>query len=443
MLQPSPGASPLDDHHTTKRRPIITAYDTDVIIIGAGIAGLSCASSLIDKGYSIQLIEADTSVGGRVQTDTADGYLFDRGFQVLQLAYPAGKEMLDYDQLDMQKFPPGVRIRADGRFHILADPLRCPAYALQTAFSQIGTFTDRLKIARLAREVCTMPLAALLESKERLVMDFLVAYGFSERIITQFFKPFMTGVCLDPDVEVTDRFFRFVLRMFAQGDVGIPAGGMGAIPKQLARKIPDNYLMLNTRAESLDGTTVSLEGGEKIHGKAVVLATPAPETARLAGRKLLQKSSREMCLYYSTDQLPFDTGFLTLNGTGSGLINSVNFPSMVAQSYAPPGKHLISAVVPAYPIDAATAIENNVRKELKEWFGNQVDEWKLLRHYTIPHALPQPKPPSPNPFSVAPHLGKMIFDCSEYSTMPSIQWALLAGRRGAEAVDEVMKNDNA
>nr|WP_267313789.1 NAD(P)/FAD-dependent oxidoreductase [Desulfosediminicola flagellatus] len=393
----------------------------------------------MDKGFEVTLLEADQTIGGRVQTDLVDGYRFDRGFQVLQLAYPAAKKLLDYDMLEIKKFPPGVRIRAANSFHVLADPLRKPAYITKALFSKVGTFADRLKLARLAVEVNAVSLEKLFEKDEMLVQDFLVSYGFSDSMITRFFKPFMTGVCLDPGLQVTNRFLLFVLRMFVQGDVGVPALGMGEIPKQLAKTITAERIVCNAAVESLEGTTVTLENGQQITGEAVVLATPAPETARLLGKPYSMKSSREMCFYYSTREAPIKEPFLTLNGEENGLINSVNFSSMVAPDYAPAGSQLISAVVPGYPDAPETEIEKTVRNELKEWFGNQTDTWEMLRSYTISHALPQPAPPSSNPFMQRSHLGNNIFDCSELSTMPAIQWALLAGERAAEEVTNILK----
>lgn len=346
--------------------------------------------------------------------------------------------MLDYERLDLQMFPAGVRIRAEESFHVLADPRRYPGMALGTLFSKIGSMGDRLKLAKLAMEVGSKPVESLFTREEKTVFDFLVTYGFSIKMIDQFFKPFMTGVCLDPQVRVTDRFMLFVLKMFAQGDVGIPSLGMGEIPRQLAARLGDQAIVLDTSVKALDGTTLMLEGGGKLSARAVVLATHGPESARLTGRPYGQGISREVCFYYSTDQLPIERPFLTLNGTGRGIINSVNFPSKVAPDYAPQGKHLVSAVVPGKTDMVEHDLERVVLEELKEWFGGSVKDWQLLQSYTIDHVLPQPLPPSPNPYTVSHHLGGNVFDCSEFVTMPSIQWALLAGKRGAKSVDETL-----
>ncbi|MFN2355557.1 MAG: amine oxidase, partial [Desulfopila sp.] len=122
------------------------------------------------------------------------------------------------------------------------------------------------------------------------------------------------------------------------------------------------------------------------------------------------------------------------NGQGKGVINSVNFPSMVAKEYAPQGKVLISVVVPGHGEHNRKSIEETVIQELQQWFGGQVNAWELLRSYAIEHALPRPIPPSPNPFTAQYHQGNGIFTCSELITMPSTQWALHSGRQTAREV---------
>jgi phytoene dehydrogenase-like protein len=54
----------------------------DVVVVGAGLAGLACARRLTRAGVSTTVAEAGDGVGGRVRTDRVDGMLLDRGFQV-------------------------------------------------------------------------------------------------------------------------------------------------------------------------------------------------------------------------------------------------------------------------------------------------------------------------------------------------------------------------
>jgi len=410
----------------------------EIVIVGAGIAGLSCARGLQQKGHDILVLEAAPEVGGRLQTDRRDGFLLDRGFQVLQLAYPQARDLLDYDALELRRFPPGARIRADNRFHVLADPLRKPRYLLQTVFSGIGSVADRLRLAQLVREVCRPPLEELFDQEETMARDFLVSYGFSTGMIDRFFVPFLAGICLDPQIRVTNRFMLFVLRMFAQGDVAIPARGMGEIPKQLAEDLPEHSIICNAPVELLQGRRVILSDKSVYRAEVIVLATPEPETVRLLGKDAEREACRELCLYYVADEPPVDEPFLILNGEKGGLINSVNFPSMISPDYSGSGETLVSAVVPGSLHEDIRAIDRDVKRELKERCGPPVESWRQLHQYEITHALPRPVPPSPNPFRFKPQLGDNLFHCGEYTTMPSIQWALYSGDRTAEAVTDYL-----
>lgn len=413
---------------------VMTSEKTEIVVVGGGPAGLVCAGSLIEAGHQVLLLEADSRLGGRLKTDRHEGFLLDRGFQVLQKAYPAARELLDYPRLDLKSYPAGARVRANNRFAVLADPLRHPGYLWPTLTAGICTFADRVRLLRLAYQVSRGPVEELFAGPETMARDFLVNYGFSSKMIDHFFTPFLAGICLDPEIQVTDRFLLFVLRMFAQGDVAVPAQGMEEIPKQLAEKIPAENILLDAPVHSLVGTTAILGDGRRITAEALVIATPAPETVRLLDLPALTESCREICFYFSADQPPIDDALLILNGEGQGLINSVMLPSLVSPAYAPPDKTLIAVVVPGVQRASLTDLEQTVRDELATWFGAQVFSWKILKSYDIRHALTRPVPPTANPFQINHDLGDGRFVCGEYSNLPSIQWSMLSGQITAKQV---------
>lgn len=414
--------------------------DSDILIVGGGLAGLSSAVRLHEAGVAVQLLEASVDVGGRARTDEMDGFLLDRGFQTLLTAYPEARRMLDYDALKLAPFEPGALIRFQGRFHRLVDPWRQPRSVFATATSPIGTLGDKLRVGRLRIRVRRGTLEELCNRPERTTIDLLRTEGFSEGFVDRFFRPFLGGVFLDRELETSSRMFDFVFRMFAAGDAALPARGMGAIAKQLAARLPAECVRTNTRVDAIGGGSVQLAGGEKRRAKAVVVACEAPAAARLIGEstaKPLREAWRAVtCLYYTADRPLVEEPILVLNGDGEGPINNLCVPSQVATSYAPAGKSLVSVSVLGSTNEANGRLEKSVRGQLREWFGTTVDHWRHLRTYAIPFALPSQPPTSLSPVAKPPRYGDDVYLCGDYCDTASIQGAMASGRRAAEAVLE-------
>ena len=97
---------------------------SNVVIVGAGLAGLTCARRLHEAGVKTTIIDAADKVGGRVRTDLVDGYRLDRGFQVLLTAYPEAKRWLDYGALELKPFWPGAEVWTGSAWATVADPRR-------------------------------------------------------------------------------------------------------------------------------------------------------------------------------------------------------------------------------------------------------------------------------------------------------------------------------
>jgi phytoene dehydrogenase-like protein len=216
------------------------SQDVDVVVVGAGLAGLSCAKHLLKNSVSFVVLEADERIGGRLKTDVLDGFLLNRGFQVLQTAYPEARRQLDYERLGLKPFAPGAIIRANGKFWRVSDPKRRPQDILSTLRAPIGTFADRLRMVRMASGACRGSVSHLFQRPDMTTPEFLRAHKISEKMIERFFKPFFGGVCLDPEIEASSRVFRYVLRVFAEGDVALPGQGMEAIVNQVAEQLPGN-----------------------------------------------------------------------------------------------------------------------------------------------------------------------------------------------------------
>ncbi|MEM1334629.1 MAG: FAD-dependent oxidoreductase, partial [Actinomycetota bacterium] len=212
--------------------------DDPVVIVGAGLAGLTCAAVLHDAGVPVRVIEAADGIGGRVRTDEIDGFLVDRGFQVALTAYPEMHRQLDMDTLDFRAFDPGALVWRDGRGSAVSDPFRLPTSIVSTVTAPVGSLFDKARIARLRFRVQRTHPAQLLRGDDRPTGAALRDDGFSETMIQRFFRPLVGGIQLDPDLNDSRRMFDIIFRMLADGDSAVPAAGMGAIPRQLAHRLP-------------------------------------------------------------------------------------------------------------------------------------------------------------------------------------------------------------
>jgi phytoene dehydrogenase-like protein len=405
----------------------------DVLIVGAGLAGLACGRHLADAGVSFQIIEASDGIGGRIRTDEVEGFLLDRGFQVLLTAYPEAQRTLDYHALELKKFTPGVLSWFAGRMNKLVDPWRTPGGWAESLRSDFGGFLDKLRMLRLRSQLRASSIEQIFGRPEHSTKEALVSAGFSDDFIHRFFRPFLGGIFLDCELKSSSRIFEFVFKMLSEGDIAVPARGMGAIALQIASHLPANCIRLNTHAESLHENELTLAGGESLRARAIVVAADGPAAAQLAGEA--EPASRSVtCFYYSADEPPVPHPMLVLNGDGAGPVNNFTVMSQVAPSYAPPGKSLISVTVLGVQELTDQQLGGFIIAQMKNWFGPIASGWRHLKSYRIPHAQPQQFPGALDPPQRPVRIRPGIYLCGDHRDHASIQGAMFSGRRAAEAV---------
>ena len=410
-----------------------SSSEAPIIIVGAGMGGLSCAIRLQAAGLNLRLIDSSDDVGGRVRTDVVDGFLLDRGFQVYLDAYPETGALLDLKALNLRKFEPGALVFNGKRLKRLMDVFRRPASAWTSATAPIGGFIDKLRVGLMRIQILGSSLEQIENRVDRTTESYLRGRGFSEAMIDTFFRSFYGGIFLESELRTSSRMFEFTFKMFGQGSATLPAKGMGEIPKQIAARLPLDSITLNQKVVRVDAHSVTLSSGQQIHGRAVVLATNAAGVGALLPelKERMPEWRSVTNLYFCAPSSPINESIICLNGSGKGLVNNVCALTDASSDYSPDDRALISVSV--LGLHSEEGLPSEVQQELMGWFGESVAQWCHLRTDLIPEALPEQTPKAQK--NTAGFIQqKGIFVCGDHATSASIEGAVISGKRVAEAI---------
>lgn len=403
----------------------------DVIIIGAGLAGLTCARRLHEAGRACLVLEAADGVGGRVRTDVVEGFLLDRGFQVLLTAYPEARRWLDYAKLDLRAFTPGSLVKTKKGLCRVADPFRQPRHVLATLRAPVGTLADKVRIATLRRRARRGELDDIFKRTEMTTLEALRTHGFSEEMIERFLRPWLGGIFLEPGLTTSSRMLEFVFRMFAEGVAAVPARGMQAIPEQLASGLPAGTVYLDAPVAALENAGVRLLSGEFINAKQVVVATDGGVAARLVPKIVAPAWKSTVTVYFAAERSPVGEATLVLNGTRRGRVNNLVVMSDVAPGYSPDGRALVAVSIVGEASETDEVLAELVREELVGWHGDAVRSWRWLKTVRVPQALPVR---APLVRAEAKPVRDGVWVCGDHRDTASIQGAMQCGREVAEAI---------
>jgi phytoene dehydrogenase-like protein len=398
----------------------------DVIIIGAGATGLAAARHLCDAGADTVVLESSDRVGGRIATELIDGYRIDRGFQVVNTAYPALRRLVDLAELDLRLFDHAV-VLADGthRYQI-ADPRRHPSRLTDSLCTPVAV-SELLRLARFSVRVGYGSARALLAEPETDAGSYLAAV-LDEQTIRRLVVPFLTGVFGAEPLRTSSRVLTMIWRSFVRGRIGVPAAGMARLAELLAAPLPSGCVRLNTRVTGISGHRVRTEVGG-FRAAAIVVATDPSNAAALLSRLTAPPQRALTTVYHSTDTAPSARPVLLLDASGrTGIANSVVLTNAAPQ-YAPVGRHLVATTLAhGQPVD-----ERALRRALGHLYGVDTSSWQQVTtvHPTpgLSAALP-PRRHLRDPVMV----GDDAFLAGDYRDSPSIQGALASGHRAARAV---------
>ena len=399
----------------------------DVVVVGAGLAGLRAAQLLSRRGLDVVVLEAADRPGGRVATDVVDGFRCDRGFQVLNTSYPALRAAADLDALDLRAFTPAAAVRDADGLHVYGDPRRRPALTPRMALDPLVPLRDKAALgAWTARILAAGPRRVVAHGGRSAAAD-LAAAGVRGPVVDRVLRPFLSGVLGEGELATSAAYVRLVWRAFAIGTIAVPAAGMGAIPAQLAAGLPDGVLRLGRRVEAVRAGAVRVDGDE-LSARAVVVATDPVTASALLPGVAAPRMYALTTLYYVAPAPPAHEPTLHLDGTGGPLANTVVLTE-AAPGYSPDRRALVSS---SFLGTADRVPEPVVRRELGRLYGVPTDGWEHLHTAEIPRALPALPAASPLRRDVA--LGDGVFVAGDHRDTPSQQGALVSGRRAAQAV---------
>lgn len=415
--------------------------DADAIVIGAGLAGLRAARELEAAGRHVLVLEAADAVGGRIRTERIDGFLVDRGFQVLNPAYPAVARDVDVAALGLQRFGVGAIVRSGSRVARIAHPLRHPALLPATLASGLLEPRELLALARWLGPTLLDAGAASRSPHDEPLRASLDAAGATGPLRKQVLDTFLAGVLADSSGSTSANYARLLLRVFALGAPGLPREGMQALPEQLARALR-SPVRLGTAARALreeaDGVVVDTDAGALRARTAVVAVSPE---ALPALTPLPAPPAHGLTTWwFRATGRPRTGPFLVLDasrrrGGPAGPVWNTAAISEAAPSYAPEGEVLVQATTLLGRTDGLAG-EAEVRRDLARLYGTSTHRWEVLAHHVIPRATPAQ---APGPVRrAAIRVGERVLVAGDHAETASIQGALVSGARiGALAAAEL------
>ncbi|MDQ3226452.1 MAG: FAD-dependent oxidoreductase [Chloroflexota bacterium] len=420
-----------------------------VVIIGAGVAGLVAAVALHEAGIPVRVFEAADDVGGRMRTDRhAEGFLLDRGYQVLLDAYPAAQRWIDHDALELGRFDAGALLWTGRRLAPLANPLRHPAALPRDLTFRVFSMADKVRLARLGAETACAPWQSANQAATSLgndmpAVEYLWSRGFSEAFVDRFARPFWGGITLDPHLAGSSGPLLFTMKMFLRGSAALPKAGIGAMPFQLLARLPEGTVSLSSRVTSIvvaDGRLTGVRvARKKIPAAAVIVATDPVAAEQLTGVRALANAAAgvpSVTVFLAGERDPGTGPRIVLDATRRLLVNEIAPLSAAQPSYAPPGRHLIAAVIVG---DAARNadledIGQRARDDVATMLGHDPSDWRVLETVAVPFSQ-FAQPPGIYrrlPGNVAHPPG--LFLASEATVDSSYNGAMLSGDNAAGIV---------
>ncbi|MGW3492830.1 NAD(P)/FAD-dependent oxidoreductase [Streptomyces sp. NPDC001020] len=453
-------------------------YQADVVIVGAGIAGLAAAHRLTSAGVTTVVVEAAACAGGRMSTEKVDGFRLDRIGQFLSTSYPELRLAPGLDALVLRPFAPGVLVHSEGRrrragaaptgggagsarsalsvVRALASApratsapeagdgtpgVRPPGIRLpgpRTARSRaagprsgvpLGGAVDQARLGAALARIAATPVERLLARPESTAARALPLRGIPARTVDGFLRPLLSALLCDPKLTTSSRCADLALHAFASGRLCVPEGGAEVLPELLAQALPPGTVHTGVRATSVSTTSVTTAEHGELRCRAVLVATDAHAAAELLPGLRVPDFHPVTVVHHTMDEPPSTGASLLLDADRGGPVAHTAVVSQVDPSRAPAGRALVSSTVlgtPPYDVDDA------VRSHLARLYGTSTARWETLAVHHTARAVPAMPPPHDLRRPVRLLAG--LYVCGDHRDTSTVQGALHSGHRAAAAV---------
>ncbi|MET9731572.1 NAD(P)/FAD-dependent oxidoreductase [Streptomyces sp. NPDC006458] len=419
------------------------AFQADVVVVGAGVAGLSAAQRLTSAGVSTAVLEAAPCPGGRMSTEKVDGFRLDRIGQLLSTAYPELALTPGLGALVLRRFDPGVLLHGDGRRHRVGAPVQrgsargalhavrafASAPRPQQPGNPVGTAVDQARLGAALSRIAAVPVERLLARPEAPAGRALAARGLPARTVDGFLRPLLAALLCDPELTTSSRCADLALRAFAAGRLCVPEGGAEVLPELLARTLPPGTVHTGVRVTSVSTTSVTTAEHGEFRCRAVLLATDARTAADLLPGLRVPDFHPVTVLHHTTDMPPRTGASLLLDADRGGPVAHTAVISEVDPTRAPAGRALISSTVLGTPPED---VDTAVRTHLARLYGTSTARWETLAVHHTAEAVPAMRPPHDLLRPVRLLAG--LYVCGDHRDTSSVQGALHSGHRASTAI---------
>ncbi|MCO5247769.1 MAG: FAD-dependent oxidoreductase [Chitinophagales bacterium] len=406
----------------------------DVVIVGAGLSGLTACHHLQSKGYKVKIYESKGKVGGRCRSDYINGFILDRGLHVFCKESKYVKSSIQTESLYLsESIYPGALVYKNRDFNLVPNPLRRIKDSLSLFFNSFMTYRDKWKMANYLSFLISNNEDRLKKYSQQTIEEFLRKRGFDDYLLNSFFRSIHAAIFFDDSLQTPSNIFNLTVRQIILERASLPAYGIGSIPEQINEKLEKGSIVLHSKVKQVFSDGVELQSGEFVQAKTVLVTVPEPDIQHiLSGHKSEIKYNRSACMYFATKNPPVNSPIFVLNGTSNGLVNYVFVPSTVQPSYAPSGSHLVCVSLNAHINFENESLIEDVLKELIDWFGLKVNDWTHLKTYQIEKALP--KIEDYNQAELY-RMKEGIFFCGDYFRYGNIVNAIKSGAVASKAID--------